>query len=330
MRRLPSRPLATFAGAALFAAAAALPAAGEESPLAAAERKRQEALARLVERATELIQDRNYDSKTTPHYKVRTDDPRLDVAGAAELLEAFRAAFEETWAGKVGLKPHAETTQVFLFYSYYKYKQLLGTTGRESDDRPIGHYASESNVIALHSDSGEPGDLAGVIVHEAAHQLIQMRIYGPDTIPATWVTEGLAAYYGYTARDAGGRFRPGRIGGTGARLLKEGGASAKRPAAEHAALESALRKGAIPPLRAFVLEAGSEFYGADARLRYAAAWMLVHYLLHGEEGARAAGFARFLVAEAEGKGSVEILLKEIGLDEPQLEAAFRKHVARAL
>src|SRR5262245_2380403 len=59
----------------------------------------------FIAKADALIQDNNLDVKSTPHYKVKTDDPRFDVVSAATLLESFRAFFDSFWQGRAELLP---------------------------------------------------------------------------------------------------------------------------------------------------------------------------------------------------------------------------------
>ena len=61
---------------------------------------------------------------------------------------------------------------------------------------------------------------------------------------------------------------------------------------------------------------------------YSAAWVLVHYLLHGEDGALRDGFARWLVLEGRGQGGPAALYRELGLNLEQLEAGATAHLKR--
>ena len=90
----------------VMAAALAAPAADEQ-----ADRHRAEVEA-FIKKADEIIHDNDYDVKTTAHYKVKTDDPRFDVAAAAQLLESFRVYFDEFWKGHAELLPYDEPARV--------------------------------------------------------------------------------------------------------------------------------------------------------------------------------------------------------------------------
>ena len=60
---------------------------------------------------------------------------------------------------------------------------------------------------------------------------------------------------------------------------------------------------------------------------YAQSWLLVHYLLHGEEGALVEGFVEFLRRDAAGRGGGAQLYVVLDRTPDQLELGFRNHVA---
>src|SRR5262249_51465394 len=151
-------------------------------------------------------QGNDYDVKTTAHYKVKTDDPRFDVAGAARLLESFRGFFDDFWKGRAELLPYDAPSRIYLFYSRAKFRKLGVYEERPDDLALVGDYQSFFDVVALHTDSVRLEEFPDVLVHEAAHQLVQRRLYGDGT-PRIWVAEGLATYFGNTARDETGAFR---------------------------------------------------------------------------------------------------------------------------
>jgi hypothetical protein len=70
------------------------------------------------------------------------------------------------------------------------------------------------------------------------------------------------------------------------------------------------------------------FYVEEIIERYTAAWLLVHYLLHGQEGSLVEPFIRYMGMEAEGKGGAEAFYQQIGMDAEALEAAFTLYVKK--
>ena len=71
------------------------------------------------------------------------------------------------------------------------------------------------------------------------------------------------------------------------------------------------------------------FYGDAVEQHYAASWMLVHYLLHGDGGAHRVGFVRFLEDKRQGGIGPEVLYQALGVRQEDLAGEFTDYV-RAL
>ena len=282
----------------------------------------------FLKEADRLIRDRNHESKTTAHYRVQTDDPRLDPVAAAALLESFRGFFEAYWSALTGRTSYEETSRIFLFYSYFKYNQLL--TGKKLFDtfQSSGHYRPYFDVVVIHTDSVPPGDLGGTLVHEAAHQLMTNEIFGPDNSEPPWLSEGIAAYFGYMQRHADGEFVPAAIGGKGISLFRGLKKTAEGSGARRLReVRQSVKKSGAPPLRELVAaEDPSVFYGEGIQERYSLSWLLVHYLFHGEDGALAEPFVAYLSKVASGGGGPEVFFAEIGRTPDELESGFRDYL----
>jgi len=290
-------------------------------------------LAAFLSRAEELIRDRSYSAGDSPHYRVQTDDPRLRPDATARLLESFRSFFDSYWPADLDLLPYDETSRVFLFYSFYKFNEMTEGNFRRSDSRPKGHYGSTYDVITLHTDAGDAGSLADTIVHEAAHQLVTQRILGGEISPSPWLNEGIASYFGFTRADENGEFEAGSIGGKPVSLftrpVKQSAAERKRGIdVVRDALREARSEGELLVAGLVSIRDPAVYYGERAALNYAASWLLVHYLLHGDDGGHAAAFRRVLNAERERQGGTEVLYRELELTPQQLEASFAAHVKK--
>ena len=290
----------------------------------------EEAERQFVEQAESLIRDKNYNGTTTERYRVQTDDPRVDPRVVARLLETFRSYFDDQWSGRLELESYDKQSRVFLFYSFFKYNQLLGADFRMSPIRPAGHYGSLFDAITVHTDAD--GDLANTLVHEATHQLVDQRFGWRGRIPL-WLSEGLASYYGYTQLDGSGEFQLARIGGKRLNVLT--GAGKSRNAQLRERLNS-VRK-AVKTLDKsedslveylLSLRAPSDFYGSNPGLNYGASWLLVHCLLHGDDGTYEPGFVRYLEREIDDRGGSDALLAELGMTYETLDAALVRHVAQ--
>jgi hypothetical protein len=303
-----------------------------ESPTPTTPPDRAAERAAFLARAEELIRDRHYRSASGRHYRVQTDDPRVDADAVVALLDALRGFFDAFWSNRVRLEPYEAESRVLLFYSFKKFDQLVGGERRFLAERPKGHYLPWLDVITIHTDPGGPSSLGETLVHEATHQLVEQRMFGGDAPDALWLAEGLASYFGATLVDRDGVFHAGAIGGKGVGLLKTGeresGAVAR---ALIAGLEQAAKDAGKRPL-AFtdVLDIVSprEFYEGDPGLNYGSSWLLVHLLLHGEGGAHEAAFTRWLTASAEQPDAGQALLRALGRSRTQLDAAALAHLRR--
>jgi hypothetical protein len=283
--------------------------------------------------ADELIRDPNYRSAVGDRYRVQTDDPDLDPKAAVSLLEAFRDFFDEYWQGRTELAPYDKESRVFLFFSFYKYNQLLGGNWRFRETRPAGHYRPAFDVITLHTDADGRDNVADTLVHEAAHQMIEQRIFGHGHPAALWVTEGLATYFGYTYMDPEGAFHAGEVGGKADSLMR----GKPRPSAGEgrAALRNARKAMKAPQAEDGLIFAGvisitdpGIFYGEAAGSHYAASWLVVHFLMHGDEGQHQEGFIRYLEKVARGEMDEESLFSAVRMSRRGLEDAVTAHAKK--
>lgn len=285
-----------------------------------------------IARADDLIRDRHYRSDSSATSRAQTDDPRLRAKSVVALVDGFRGFFEEFWENRVELRPYDKRTRVFVFYSFHKYNQLLGSDFRFQQTRPKGHYGSINDAVVVHSDAGPAATLADTLIHEAAHQLVSQRLYSDGQSPRPWISEGLASYFGYTFLDKDGNYRPGVIGGKSVDLYKrKGGKGPGNEAKRRLRMFRGDLKGLGPEDELVFdwiasIDDSSLFYGSDIRVTYPAAWVLVHFLLHADEGAHAGAFFRYLEADGEGKGTTELLYDGLGMTAEELETRVREYL----
>ena len=290
----------------------------------------------FLAKAESLVKDKNYRAASSERYRVQSDDPRVDAKAAVALLDAFGQFFDQYWEQQLHLDPYDKQSRVFLFFSFYKYNQLLGTDFRFSQFRPQGHYGAHYDAICLHSDTlGPRGTAADALVHEATHQLIAQRLMAGRRIPALWLSEGLASYFGFTYMGKDG-FIAGELGGKATSLFRGG---PERPGDEAAVRLKTLRRRLkkldgeceAPFLDTLVrLEDPAIFYGSDPETHYAASWLLTHLLLDGAEGRFRAPFISFLNAGRESIDALdaETLYKSLGVSAAELQQAFQAHVKK--
>jgi hypothetical protein len=268
----------------------------------------------IIAAADRLVRDsKDFTSKSTAHWQVRTDDPSVDAAASAQLLESFRTWFESFWKGRLTMTPNEDLGRVYVFGSFHDYNQLLTGGALHGAFRPAGHYNLITDVVALYLGSIPRGGLPDTLVHEGAHMLFARGVLrGRPTAP--WLAEGLAMYFESTARDGKGGFETGAVGGRGAkdrlrdvkRLL-----DAKPPWSVDALLRS---------------DDPAAFYGEGVAGNYAASWVLAHALFHAEGGKHAEAFAKYIEAAASsGTADADALYAAMGLDAAGLTALVATH-----
>jgi len=278
-----------------------------------------------------LIRDRNYRAANSERYRVQTDDPRVDPKAAAAVLERFRDFFDSFWSRRIEMRPYEKQSRVFLFYSFHKYNQLLAGDFSRSTNRPKGHYGSWFDAVTIHTDADALGDLPDTLVHEAAHQLMDQRLDWKNGQPL-WIAEGMASYFGYTLMDRDDGFEVGRVGTKQAGLYRDGKVyrsqqaqsrlSQFRDAIKHATTGDTLYGNLLS------IRDPARFYGQNSGVNYAASWLLVHYLFHGDDGQHSDAFTRYLEAEMNGEGGADRLMSEIGMTPDGLDRAVAAHAKR--
>lgn len=317
------------------AGAETTPGDAPQTPKAAPDPEEQERLAKIAEfqkKALDLIADRNYESKSSAHYVVRTDDPRVDVVAVSAFLERFRSFFESV-ASKLGpLHDQGPPVEVLLFYSRYKYDRLYTEVfGFDNPVGPVGHYRAGQDILAVHTDSVAPADLPGTLTHEAAHQLVQEGLYGTKAKGWTsWVAEGLDYYFQLTRMDRHGTFHDGEIGGQEVNILRDVPVRrAREPRTRLDMFRKFLKEtepGFIDDL--FVEQVQSAFYATDASKHQNMAWLMIHFLLHGEDGALVGPLREYISRDARREGGSEVFYKLIGMSPEKLETEFTAYVKK--
>ncbi len=283
-----------------------------------------------LETVEQLIRDKNYNSAQSDHYRVQSDDPRLDATAATELLESFRTFFDGFWSGHTELLPYDKTSRAFLFYSFFKYNQLLGADFRFSPVRPKGHYGSLYDAITLHTDAGTAADLADTLIHEAAHQMVDQRLNWGDGGASPWLGEGLASYFGYTHQDKTGVFQAGVVGRKGIELIRGAGKRPPQQAGQRLRAARRALKNTDPQQDSTIetlvwIRNPARFYAGDPDVNYGLSWLLVHYLLHADEGRHVPALMSHIDQLRTGGNSPGQLFETLGMTGAELDQALMQH-----
>jgi tetratricopeptide (TPR) repeat protein len=229
-----------------------------------------------------------------------------DIRATAARLEQFREVFRRIF-DKVNFNSPVPTT-VIVFKdanSYNPYKPLK--KDGQIDKAVAGYFlsADDANFITL-SMEGDVNEALETIFHEYTHFWVDNNIGKSDVPP--WFNEGLAEYY-----------QTLKIENDQKVVL---GNSQKRH------LEILSENKLIPFDTFFNTDNYTLAQQGDdgAGLFYAQAWALMHYLLHGEGGARKPQMYKFLDLVMTGKPAREAFSEAFQIDYATMERELRKYI----
>ncbi len=241
-------------------------------------------------------------SAETPHYAVRSDLPAARCRAYAEHLEAVRSVYEEV-LGR--LAPAGKRATVLIFDAEEGYYTYMDFTAGDRQEHTLGVFSPWHGQMVLFEDADAEETLR-VLSHEGFHQYLHALM--PD-VPI-WFNEGMAEYVGATRVEKG-------------KAVERGGIQAGRLND----LKAAFKYGWPPvPFEKIMTESQPEFYSKFAPFRYAQAWSMIHFFIHGE-GGRWKGLLREYVDRlAAGDGAREAFAATFGKhDLAPVEAAWLKH-----
>jgi len=228
-----------------------------------------------------------------------------EIRKVAAQLEGFRDAFGRLY--NRSRQDTAARVTVFVFkddISFKPFKPLYN--GRPAELAAYFQSGTDMNYIALTPEKRIAHPYA-VVYHEYVHLLLSNNTSNAPL----WFNEGLAEYYSTFDVD-------------GKRRVKIGA-----PVFEHARL---LRESNVLPIRTLLtIDGSSPFYKeADKRgIFYAQSWALVHYLIHGREGARFRKLQTYFDFVASGKPLEESFRLAFDTDFAGMENELGEYVRRA-
>jgi hypothetical protein len=175
-----------------------------------------------------------------------------------------------------------------------------------------GYNDTGSQTMFINAVKGLPRD---TLAHEAVHQILYMttkRTKGARGAIPAWLDEGLADYVKYGIEGKAGRlkFTPGVI----VRPYLRAQAEADKP---------------YDISRVLNLERSDFFASTDTQLKYAQAWSLLHFWLHGQGGARRDSFFEFLRRAYRGQSSMTEVRDVLEMDLDDFEEEWFAYVEEA-
>lgn len=252
------------------------------------------------------------------HFRLYTHHEPTYGHQLADGIEAFFVAFLEAYGQEFHLAIGDETSLVYAFSSQ---EELEKWSKREFHDPMVnngGFYSPgkrEIGIVARGEDLAQ--DLSSAY-HEAVHMAFDIGLgTSVESSLSPWLNEGLAVYFGDGVVRSNGSFSWGSCSPHEVRRLV---------ILVGDALEANASK---PVLRSVVGADMKKFTGDDNTFFYGASYLLVHFLMHGEDGAHRKRLFDYYELESERgpQGSrPEVFHRAIGLDPEELERRWRRHV----
>lgn len=230
------------------------------------------------------------------------------IRDVAVRLEQFREALRQILKQLNFDSPIPTTVVVFKTADDYKPFKPVKSNG-ETENIVVGYFlpGQDVNYITLSAESQTAGNF-NVIFHEYTHFLVRNNL-GESVIPP-WYNEGLAEYYETFAVE-------------GDQKVTLGGAQSKLP--------TLLARNNLIPFDTFfgidnytLHEQGSDGIG----LFYAQAWALMHYLIHGNNGARKPQLDKFLKLVTTGASPKRAFAEAFQTDYAAMESELKKYIAQ--
>lgn len=198
-------------------------------------------------------------------------------------------------------------TSVFLFKNDKTFEPYIFRV-RDKTPSLAGYFLarSDGNYIAI----SVAREVSRIIFHEYLHFFIN------NNLPAVplWLNEGLAEYYSTFSSD-------------------DDQANLGWPVKNHLDYlqqqQTTLQASGMMPLdQLFAVEDGAIFHEEESRqgIFYAQSWLLVHYLLQGQEGKLRPQFSQFFTLLAQGRAQDRAFAEAFALDRTQLERNLENYL----
>lgn len=246
---------------------------------------------------------------------------------SARVLKGLRQTYRQLFGNLIESEDREQVAYIFLLPNMKAYKEFYPEAMDNGSMQTGGHY--EGGLIAV-----QPGirgtNPNSTIVHEAVHHYdnILLGIGGNENL--TWLDEGLATYFGLSRIDSDGTLHPGEhdLRNTGrvdpfdrSRQVLNTSSSLARIIL----LQQELRRGYRIRIAELLNRHGDAFYKGKVIVNYSAAWLLVHYLLHGKDGAYRETFFQYIDAARRGPVSVAEFANILGVSITRLEDELRAY-----
>jgi TonB family protein len=257
------------------------------------------------------------------NFVVVTDHPSESAAQTVlQNLEAASWHVYEMLKGKIEPQAVQGPVRAYFFSSRPQYQALVDKV--KGLPESAGFYAPPG-LIAFHGEMPSNDDLIDVMIHEASHAFVDRHVIRPGVVPPRWLSEGLAEYYGSSRVKKGklvlGTYRRSSI----YRVPWDVFLGRSWTQMNITEVKRRIRRGEALQLEELLGADRATFYSEKIHLFYTQSWMLVHFLIHGEEGWAEEEFPRFLLYVAEGFRPDLALRQTYGVGPEELEARYRRY-----
>jgi len=271
----------------------------------------------LVARGARSVQGRGW--------LLRTDLPEADVDNVRRAVEfagrAFRLAFLPGAA-----PPDFPPVTILVFRDNDPFHQIVAFDNLAAQRGPSGgEYASWDRLAVMAAD-GQPIRLVErTVTHEATHHLVSELLFPGERVPPRWANEGIATFIECLNRGAD----PIDLSSRDKSTISAKGWRYYPPAVVFRdTLRDLQRADRLPDLGRFLGgELDASFFTSDPTPAYAVSWLLVDYLMSGEDGSLRESFLRWLQSTDAGTDG-DSLATALGRPLAELEPAVWRHVRR--
>lgn len=240
----------------------------------------------------------------TDHYRVYTDLSERFTHLVGQHMEEIYREYERRFEG-YDLKEH-DRFRVRVFKRQSDYEDATPAELKGS----VGSFISSRRLLAAYMGDHTEERVFKTLYHEGFHQFLWSAVGAKVPL---WVNEGFAEYFSEAVWN-GRRFSMGRVSGGRVEVIRE--ALGNR---QHIPLQELFRMendGWLANVR-----------GGDARLQYAQAWSVVHFLCHAGEGRHRRRLLGYIKMLADGTGRQKAFRSSFGTDMEGFEGAWSRYVS---